>query len=111
MSNIKTVWFTFKDSRRDYSAADRFGESIVVFSNPGRNYNGNAAIDHARRAMANMREDDYIVPSGDPVLSVIVAAVAIERFGRANLLRWDNRTFKYDVVSVDFDRVPQVAGQ
>ena len=103
MSNAKTVWFTFKDTRRDYSAADRFGEHKVIFSNPSPNFLPQNAIDHARRALSKMKEHDYIVPSGDPTLSIIVAQAAAEMYGYVNILRWDNRTFEYTPMLLDFD--------
>lgn len=103
VGNRKTAWLVFEDKKRDYSAADRFGDVKIIYSSIGREFYPTAAIEHARRVLSNMREDDYLVMSGDPALCAICVTVAVEKWGRVNILRWDRNALNYSTMQLAFD--------
>jgi hypothetical protein len=97
-----TVWIVQTDRRRDYSAAEEFGEVKEVFSSIGRNFSPQAAIEHARRVLSKMQDDDYILMAGDYALCAICVTVASERNDVCNVLRWDKNKLSYDAIPLKF---------
>lgn len=103
IGNRNTVWIVFEDTRRNYSAGEQFGQLKNVFSNISRNYNPDSAVAHARRALADMHENDYLLMSGDPALCAICVTVAAEKQGKVRILRWDRVTMTYNPMVINFD--------
>lgn len=103
IGNRKTCYLVYEDRKRDYSAVEKFGDTKIVFSSVGRDFVPSAAIDHARRVLSSMREDDYLVMSGDPALCAICVTVATEKFGRVPILRWDRNMLNYTQMTLIFD--------
>lgn len=99
---MSTVWLVHVDKRRDYSAADEYGDVQEVFSSIGRDFDPDAAIEHARRVLVNYDPADYIVMSGDPTLCAICVTVACEIWGHCKVLRWDKNKLKYDKINLNF---------
>ena len=99
---MKNVWIVHTDKRRDYSAAETYGEIKEVFSSVNRDFDPKAAIEHARRVLIKMRPDDYIVMSGDPTLCAICVTVAAEYLDGCTVLRWDKNKLKYGVMDLNF---------
>jgi len=97
-----TVWLVSYDRRRDYSAADAYGDVRHVFSSIGRDFNGRAAIEHARNVLRAMHPDDYLVMAGDPALCSICVTVAAELLGTCLLLRWDKNKLSYSELRLNF---------
>jgi hypothetical protein len=101
-TRIPTVWLVSYDRRRDYSAADAYGEVRHVFSSIGRDFDGKAAIEHARMALRDMHPDDYLVMAGDPALCAICVTVAAELLGGCMILRWDKNKLSYSSLFLSF---------
>jgi hypothetical protein len=101
--NTNTVYLVFEDKKRDYSAAEQFGKLKVVYSSIGRNFSPQAVIEHARRVLANMEPEDYLVMSGDPALCAICVTVAAEFNSRVRILRWDRNSLSYSGMTLVFD--------
>lgn len=103
IGNRNTVWIVFEDTRRNYSAGEQFGNLKTVFSSISRNYNPDSAISHAIRTLADMNENDYLLMSGDPALCAICVSLAVEKFGRVRILRWDRVTMTYHPMVLNFE--------
>jgi hypothetical protein len=99
---MSTVWIVQVDKRRDYSAAEAFGEIKEIFSSIGRAFDPDGAIDHARRVLSKVNPDDYLVMSGDPALCAISVTVAAEYQNMCNILRWDKNKLIYEEMSLKF---------
>jgi hypothetical protein len=99
---MKTVWIVQVDRRRDYSAAEEYGEIKEIFSSVNRAFDPKAAIEHARRVLMNMEQGDYLVMAGDPALCGICVTVAAEYFGSCEILRWDNQKLNYSAMLLQF---------
>ena len=107
--NTKTVYVVYADKRKDFSAAEKFGELKDVFSSVGRSYNSDALISQARRVLSNWQEGDYLLLVGDPALCAICTAVVLEYdpFGQINMLRWNRDSFEYVPLYCNFDYLPE----
>lgn len=103
VGNRRTVWIVNADRRRDYSAAEHYGDVKEVFSSIGRDFNPNSAVEHARRVMSSIRRDDYLVMSGDPALCAICVTVANEYQGMCAILRWDKNKLNYSPMILSFE--------
>lgn len=101
--NERNVFIVYNDTRKDMSAAEKFGKLRDVFSSMGRQYNGDKLIEHARRVLRNWEPGDYLLLVGDPALCCICAAVALEIEGEINVLRWDRTNFEYTPLKLNFE--------
>ena len=100
--NKATVWIVHQDPRRDYSAAEGYGNVMCVFSSIAREFNPDAMIEHARRVLRKAQEGDFLVLSGDPALCGVCIAVLAEYMGRFKILRWDRVQLNYSVMTLNF---------
>ena len=102
MSNTSTVFVVYNDTRKNMSAAEKFGQLKDVFSSVGRVYNGDKLIEHARRVLDGWQPGDYLLLVGDPALCGICMAVALESEEEINVLRWDRTNFDYVPLRLNF---------
>lgn len=103
--NQNTCWVVYNDSRKNMSAAEKYGQLKDVFSSVGRVYNGDKLIEHARRVLQNWQPGDYLLLVGDPTLCGICMAVALEYEEEINVLRWDRSNFDYTPLKLNFSFV------
>lgn len=100
--NKVTAWLVHEDRKRDYSAADHYGEVKVIFSSIDRNFNPDSAIEHTRRVLGKAQAGDYLVLSGDPALCGICITVMSEYFPEVKILRWDRVQLNYAPMTLSF---------
>jgi len=100
--NNATVYVVYNDSRKNMTAAEKFGKLKDVYSSVGRVYNGDKLIEHARRVLDNWQPGDYLLLVGDPTLCGICMAVALESEEEINVLRWDRVNFDYVPLKLNF---------
>ena len=102
--NNKTVWVVYNDTRKNMSAAEKFGAMKDVFSSVGRVYNGDKLLEHARRVLQNWQDGDHLLLVGDPTLCAICMAVALEfsETEEIDILRWDRNNFDYTPLKLNF---------
>jgi hypothetical protein len=103
VGNRRMAWLVHADRRRDYSAAEQFGDVREVFSSISRDYDPRVAIQHARRVLSGFKEGDYLVMAGDPALCSICVAIVVESYGRCDILRWDKNRLTYNPMTLNFD--------
>lgn len=103
VGNRRTAWLVHADRRRDYSAAEVYGDVREVFSSISRDFDPRAAIAHARRVLAAFQQGDYLVMSGDPALCAICVAIAAEVHGECSILRWDKNKLNYSPMVLVFE--------
>ena len=89
----------------DLSPALEYGELRFIlreFENPFRDIN--ATLDEVRRVLGNeMREGDWLLLVGSPVLLGLVAVVAAELFDEFRVLQWDRAAHQYLPVVAQLD--------
>lgn len=99
--------------RRDMnlSDAERFGAVVHLTDaariDPRDIY---SVISEIRTGLSVFREDDYLLPVGEPVLIAAAAILAAKAAGlrRVRLLRWDPESRRYHPVRVDVPHVPEL---
>ena len=101
--NKVTAWLVHEDRKRDYSAADAYGELKVIFSSIDRNFNPDSAIEHARRVLGKAQDGDFLVLSGDPALCGVCIAILADLLGKVKILRWDRVQLNYAPMTLNFD--------
>lgn len=101
--NERNVFVVYNDTRKDMSAAEKFGRLRDVYSSLGRHYNGDKLIEHARRVLRNWQPGDYLLLVGDPTLCGICMSVVLEKEGEITVLRWDRVNFEYVPLPLNFD--------
>lgn len=93
----------------NYSPALHWGDRLVGIFEAGDQVGlfPQRALGHARSVLKQLKPEDFLVLSGDPVIIGICIAVAAELVGKVRLLRWNPQDFTYTPIEVDFvDRVP-----
>lgn len=100
--NRKTVWIAQNDTRKDFTAAEKYGELKDVFSSVSREYRGDKLIEHARRVLSKWQPGDSILVVGDPSLVAVCTAVVLEFDDEITLLRWDRTNFNYVPLTLNF---------
>ena len=93
--NKRTVFVVYNDTRKNMSAAEKFGNLKDVFTSVGRVYNGDKMIEHARRVLKDWQPGDFLLMVGDPTLCAICMSVALDYDEEINVLRWDRVNFDY----------------
>lgn len=101
--NQKNVFIVYNDTRKDFSAAEKYGQLRDIYSSLGRQYNGDKLIEHARRVLRNWQPGDYLLMVGDPTLCAICMSVILEKEGEIDVLRWDRNQFEYAPLKLNFD--------
>lgn len=86
----------------DLSSASVYGELEVLIK---MNFIGIAVqpvIRALRSQLKDFSDDDYILPTGDPVAIGFATCIAAEaNRGKVNMLRWDRQTRSYIKIPVD----------
>ena len=95
------VFVVYRDSRKDMSAAEKFGQLRDMFSGKVRY---DLIVGQARKMLHDYRDGDYILMVGDPALCSVVCAVALEFSEEESLrlLRWDRDEVDYRPLELGF---------
>lgn len=107
------VYVTQEVAYADYQQAERYGEVVFLCTSEVSNITGSL---HNRKLLNVIRErfreynpdTDYIAPSGSPIVSCIVMALAREKGSVFNFLKWSNRDRQYSQVTFDLKETGHV---
>lgn len=87
----------------DLSTAAAFGSLKFILLKPGNIFVDRLAvvIDHMRSVLHDFGEEDFLLPTGEP-LAIALAAIFASKAngGRMKLLKWDNRAQRYHTVQI-----------
>lgn len=100
------VYVTQEVMTANYAPADRWGDvvflSVAEISNVPNSLHNKKLIAAIRDRMAAYNpETDYIAPSGSPIITGIVFAVAREKSPVFNVLKWNSRDQSYTAATID----------
>ena len=84
-------------------AATKFGELEFLLP-PKSNlmFSTEEAVNKIRSAVEFFGQDDYLLLVGDPVSIGIATHYAAMNTHKVNMLKWDNREYKYFPVEIEF---------
>jgi hypothetical protein len=107
------VYVTQEVQHADYQQAEKFGEVVFLCTSEVSNISGSL---HNRKLLNVIRErfknfdpiDDYIAPSGSPIIACLVMALAREKGTVFNFLKWSNRDREYSQVTFDLEEIGHV---
>lgn len=85
----------------DYSPAEEFGELVFITEGLFDQFNIGGMYRYAVDALSNSSEDDYILPTGLPVMNMVVALVWARLHGKANLLLFSRGSYIHRVIMLD----------
>lgn len=95
------VW-VIQEGNNDYAPAEKYGEVRFVTradlrSIPSSSVNEQAIIDIKDFVAQYDPEIDYIVPVGNPMMTIFVATLVAQKADIHNYLKWDGRQADYVV--------------
>lgn len=110
-ANVRTprVYVVYNDTRKDMSAAEKFGQLTNMF---GGKVRYDLAVGQARKMLVNYQDGDYIMMVGDPALCAVTCAVALEYSDSETLqlLRWDREEIEYKPLEMIFSECEPATG-
>ena len=100
------VYVTQEVATANYHPAEKFGDVVFLCTTE---VSGASASLHNVKLVNSIRErfkeynpaTDFLAPSGSPIISMIVMAIAREKGSQFNFLKWNNRDFVYTPILVD----------
>lgn len=101
------AWITQEIHTFNYTPAEKHGDVRFITNkdySPSRSSLHNPSLTQdIRRVLENFDpENDYIVPTGSPIVLMVVAAVLAEKGLKVfRILKWDNRDFMYVPMTID----------
>lgn len=106
------VYITHEVSTANYSTVEEFGDPVFLSVSEVSNVPGSL---HNRKLVYNIRErfkeydpkEDYIAPSGSPIITGLVFAIAREKSETFNVLKWNSRDSKYTAIRINIEKEPQ----
>ncbi len=102
------VYVTQEVAIANYQPAEKYGDVVFLCASEISGYSGSL---HNAKLVNNIRErfrhfnpdEDYITPSGSPIIACIVMALAREKGTAFNFLKWNNRDHTYTPIKIDLE--------
>ena len=92
------------DNKNISSALDYGKFEFILDSRSNMIYSPVPTVNRIRYKLQNFNDNDYLLLIGDPVaIGVCMHHALLSNRGRAKLLKWDNRDYKYNIVEVDIN--------
>lgn len=102
---MATVFITQEVTTANYDDVERFGEPLFLSASEVSNVPDSL---HNQKLVGIIRDRfssydpkvDFIAPSGSPIISGLVFAIAREKGETFNVLKWNNRDRKYTPIRI-----------
>lgn len=92
------------DNKNISSALDYGKFEFILDSRSNMIYSPVPTVNRIRYKLQNFNDNDYLLLIGDPVaIGVCMHHALLSNTGRAKLLKWDNRDYKYNIIEVDIN--------
>lgn len=98
------VYLVQQDTRKNFTGALEYGsvEALLEEREELDMFNTRKITEKLRAGLANMTEDDYLIPLGNPVSIGLAFAIAAHvTRGCFKCLKWDNQEMRYFVSQID----------
>lgn len=85
------------NNRKEYDLSDakRFGEAILITEGKVNVFNTPEIQSIIKLKLRDTHEQDFVLMIGSPILSVLVSAYMLLKFGKVNLLIFDAKSRLY----------------
>jgi hypothetical protein len=105
---MSKVYMTQRNTTFNIAPALEFGEVVTILPERASAYGDVSDFIHiARNKLADFTEEDYLLPTGDPVLiGAIFALAARKTDGYLQVLKWDARGGVYRKTIINLDAMP-----
>lgn len=108
MNQQPKVFVTQEVMTANYQDIERFGEPVFLSTSEVSNVPDSL---HNRKLVAFIRSRfaeynpriDFIAPSGSPIIAGLVFALAREKGGTFNVLKWNNRDRQYTPIRISIE--------
>ena len=101
-----TVYVVQKPSaNKNILSAAKYGEFEFILGDfPDLMFSPGPTVSMVRKKLKDFSDDDYLLLIGDPAAIGICVHYALHNnTGRAKLLKWDNRDYKYNIIEVNIN--------
>jgi len=86
----------------DFRKVVEYGDPVVLVTTSRIGFTPGPLFDTIRDKMRDITDEDFIVPTGDPVAMFAVAMVAADLCnGKVNCLKWDKTRSEYIAIRMD----------
>lgn len=102
--------FVTQETTHDFSKAEQFGDVVFLTRDDLNNLKGSlhneAVIGNIRAKLLKFDESkDWVVVTGSPyVTAAVFAILGARRVRKVQILRWDNRDFRYLPMYLELER-------
>jgi CTP:phosphocholine cytidylyltransferase-like protein len=101
IEELPNVWVV-NNSGHDFSPAYEYGEDVYYLTTGRVNiFKTNKLISEFKGKMANFKEDDWLLLSGNAILNVLAVTVALEKHGMVQTLLYNAITNNYAKTILD----------
>ena len=113
MDKTPKVFVTQEVMTANYQDVERFGDPVFLSTSEVSNVPDSL---HNRKLVAFIRSRfaaynpsvDFIAPSGSPIIAGLVFALAREKSGTFNVLKWNNRDRQYTPIRISIEETQNV---
>jgi len=101
-----TVWIIQENTRLNFNPATKYGNLKFITSLEISNIQKNSVNDKIKNDINTFLDSfnpakDYIITNGDPNLLFLIGFKVLDRFGTANVLKWEKHSKEYQVYKIN----------
>lgn len=89
--------FIANDSGHDFSSAKRYGEFVVLTKDKVNVFSTDRLLADIKGKLEGSSEEDFLITSGNGIVSCLAFAAFLLKHGRVNLLIFSFRRREYEV--------------
>ena len=95
MKNVFITNYVDFDLDDAWKFIEKKGSIIPITKGRINIFNIDNLVRKIKEKLVEITEDDWVIISGNPVVSSLVCSLIIQKFGKMNLLLWDARNRNY----------------
>ena len=96
---MRKAYITQERPDFSYNRVEDYGRPVFITRHDYMSIDGTEHNKHLTsriyEVLEDFQEEDYLVPSGSPLVTGVAIAALAQRFRTINILRWSNRDYTY----------------
>lgn len=112
---MKNVFVIQDMPNHDYSSAEVYGSLVFINKNDINTKfqlfgtpNNRAMMASMIDALSHFQSEDYLVLAGNPIMFAVALQYLVGKGVDVNVLKWNNRTMEYEVISYPCNVLDQI---